>query len=162
MGTSMIIGDVMSAVSGLEGKIEGLGTSALVVVSIVILIGLFGIQIFGTSKEGLTFAPCLALWFFSLGSIRLYNLGSCLNSVKAWSSLGGCVLCITGAEAMFADLGHFSVPSIQIAFSFVVFPCLLLAYIGQAAYLLDLLIAGLSNSWCFHVFYSWYMCLSCW
>lgn len=162
MGTSMIIGDgiltpaisVMSAVSGLEGRIEGFGTSALVMVSIVILIGLFGIQRFGTSKVGLTFAPCLALWFFSLGSIGLYNLIKHdvsvvkainpvyiylffkKNSVKAWSSLGGCVLCITGAEAMFADLGHFSVPSIQIAFSFVVFPCLLLAYMGQAAYLL--------------------------
>ncbi|MFS8018392.1 putative potassium transporter [Helianthus anomalus] len=161
MGTSMIIGDgiltpaisVMSAVSGLEGKIQGFGTGALVIVSVVILVGLFGIQRFGTSKVGMTFAPCLALWFFSLGSIGLYNLIKYnvsvvkainplyiylffkKNSFKAWSSLGGCVLCITGAEAMFADLGHFSVPSIQIAFSFVVFPCLLLAYMGQAAYL---------------------------
>ncbi|KAL7609229.1 hypothetical protein Lser_V15G11449 [Lactuca serriola] len=162
MGTSMIIGDgiltpaisVMSAVSGLQGKIEGFGTNALVIVSIVILVGLFGIQRFGTSKVGLTFAPMLGLWFFSLGSIGLYNLIKHdvsvvkainpvyiylffkKNSVKAWSSLGGCVLCITGAEAMFADLGHFTVPSIQIAFSFVVFPCLLLAYMGQAAYLM--------------------------
>lgn len=162
MGTSMIIGDgiltpaisVMSAVSGLEGKIQGFGTGALVTVSVVILVGLFGIQRFGTSKVGLTFAPCLALWFFSLGAIGLYNLIKHdiyvvkainpfyiylffkKNSIKAWSSLGGCVLCITGAEAMFADLGHFSVPSIQIAFSFVVFPCLLLAYMGQAAYLM--------------------------
>ncbi|KAL8228925.1 hypothetical protein R6Q57_013825 [Mikania cordata] len=162
MGTSMIIGDgiltpaisVMSAVSGLEGKIQGFGTSALVIVSVIILVGLFGIQRFGTSKVGLTFAPCLAVWFFSLGSIGLYNLIKHniyvvkainpvyiylffkKNSFKAWSSLGGCVLCITGAEAMFADLGHFSVPSIQIAFSFVVFPCLLLAYMGQAAYLM--------------------------
>lgn len=161
-GTSMIIGDgiltpamsVMSAVSGLEGKIPGFGTGALVSVSVVILVGLFGIQRFGTSKVGLAFAPCLALWFFSLGSIGLYNLIKYdisvvkainpayiyfffkKNSVKAWSALGGCVLCITGAEAMFADLGHFSVPSIQIAFSFVVFPCLLLAYLGQAAYLM--------------------------
>ncbi|KAJ9549299.1 hypothetical protein OSB04_021842 [Centaurea solstitialis] len=170
-GTSMIIGDgiltpamsvvllqaviaVMSAVSGLEGKIPGFGTGALVSVSAVILVGLFCIQRFGTSKVGLTFAPCLALWFFSLGSIGLYNLIKYdlsvvrainpayiylffkKNSVKAWSALGGCVLCITGAEAMFADLGHFSVPSIQIAFSFVVFPCLLLAYMGQAAYLM--------------------------
>ncbi|KAI3729035.1 hypothetical protein L6452_17681 [Arctium lappa] len=161
-GTSMIIGDgiltpamsVMSAVSGLEGKIPGFNTGALVSVSVVILVGLFGIQRFGTSKVGLTFAPCLALWFFSLGSIGLYNLIKYdisvvkainpayiyfffkKNSVKAWSALGGCVLCITGAEAMFADLGHFSVPSIQIAFSFVVFPCLLLAYLGQAAYLM--------------------------
>ncbi|MCO5554037.1 hypothetical protein L7F22_007563 [Adiantum nelumboides] len=56
---------------------------------------------------------------------------------QAWISLGGIVLCITGAEAMFADLGHFSVPSIQVAFGFVVYPCCLLAYLGQAAYLMS-------------------------
>ncbi|PNX78835.1 potassium transporter 12-like protein, partial [Trifolium pratense] len=55
---------------------------------------------------------------------------------KAWSAFGGCVLCVTGSEAMFADLGHFSVRAIQIAFTCMVFPCLLLAYMGQAAYLL--------------------------
>lgn len=161
MGTSMVIGDgiltpaisVMSAVSGLQGQIEGFGTGALVITSIVILIALFNIQRFGTSKVGVTFAPILALWFFSLGAIGLYNMikhdisvVKAVNPVyiylffrkntrKAWSALGGCVLCITGAEAMFADLGHFSVPSIQIAFTSVVFPCLLLAYMGQAAYL---------------------------
>ncbi|KAL7240995.1 hypothetical protein ACSBR2_006593 [Camellia fascicularis] len=162
MGTSMVIGDgiltpaisVMSAVSGLQGEISGFGTNAVVIVSIVILIGLFSIQQFGTGKVAFAFAPALALWFVSLGCIGLYNLikydTSVLrafnpvyiyfffknNTVKAWSALGGCVLCITGAEAMFADLGHFSVPSIQIAFTCVVFPCLLLAYMGQAAYLM--------------------------
>ncbi|KAL0385571.1 UNVERIFIED_CONTAM: putative potassium transporter 12 [Sesamum radiatum] len=162
MGTSMIIGDgiltpaisVMSAVSGLQGRIPGFGTDALVITSIVILIGLFSIQRFGTSKVGFMFAPALALWFFSLGAIGIYNMFKYditvlkavnpfyiylffkKNSANGWSALGGCVLCITGAEAMFADLGHFSVPSIQIAFTTVVFPCLLLAYMGQGAYLL--------------------------
>uniref|UniRef100_A0A7N0TEU4 Potassium transporter n=1 Tax=Kalanchoe fedtschenkoi TaxID=63787 RepID=A0A7N0TEU4_KALFE len=163
MGTSMVIGDgiltpamsVMSAVSGLQGQIPGFDADAVVIVSIVILAGLFSIQQFGTSKVGFSFAPALALWFFSLGSIGIYNLVkydlSVLrafnpvyiylffshNSLKAWSALGGCVLCITGAEAMFADLGHFTVLSIQIAFTSVVFPCLFLAYIGQAAYLME-------------------------
>ncbi|XP_052312329.1 putative potassium transporter 12 isoform X3 [Populus trichocarpa] len=161
-GTSMVIGDgiltpamsVMSAVSGLQGEISGFGTSAVVVVSIIILLGIFSIQRFGTGKVGFMFAPVLALWFFSLGAIGIYNLVkhdiSVLkalnpayiyfffkkNSSAAWSALGGCVLCITGAEAMFADLGHFSVQSIQIAFTCVVFPCLLLAYMGQASYLM--------------------------
>ncbi|XP_061975031.1 putative potassium transporter 12 isoform X1 [Populus nigra] len=161
-GTSMVIGDgiltpamsVMSAVSGLQGEISGFGTSAVVVVSIIILLGIFNIQRFGTGKVGFMFAPVLALWFFSLGAIGIYNLVkhdiSVLkalnpayiyfffkkNSSAAWSALGGCVLCITGAEAMFADLGHFSVQSIQIAFTCVVFPCLLLAYMGQASYLM--------------------------
>ncbi|XP_065874405.1 putative potassium transporter 12 [Euphorbia lathyris] len=162
MGTSMVIGDgiltpaisVMSAMSGLQGEISGFGTSALVIVSIVVLVALFSIQCFGTGKVGFLFAPVLALWFFSLASIGLYNLVthdiSVLrafnpayiyfffkkNSTDAWSALGGCVLCITGAEAMFADLGHFNVKAIQIAFSCVVFPCLLLAYMGQASYLM--------------------------
>ncbi|XP_031400588.1 putative potassium transporter 12 isoform X2 [Punica granatum] len=163
MGTSMIIGDgiltpaisVMSAVSGLQGELEGFGTNAVVIVSIVILLGLFSIQRFGTGKVGFLFAPILALWFFCLGSIGLYNLIKHditvlravnpayiyyffkKNSGLAWSALGGCVLCITGAEAMFADLGHFTVRAIQVAFSCVVFPCLLLAYMGQAAYLMQ-------------------------
>ncbi|KAI9169468.1 hypothetical protein LWI28_012703 [Acer negundo] len=162
MGTSMVIGDgiltpaisVMSAVSGLQGQIKGFGTSAVVIVSIILLIALFSIQQFGTGKVGFMFAPVLALWFFSLGSIGIYNMVKHdisvvrafnpayiylffkKNTKDAWSALGGCVLCVTGAEAMFADLGHFSVQSIQIAFSFVVFPCLLLAYMGQAAYLM--------------------------
>lgn len=162
MGTSMIIGDgiltpamsVMSAVSGLQGRIPGFGTNALVITSIIILGALFSIQRYGSSKVGFTFAPALALWFFSLGSIGIYNLLKHdvtvlralnpvyiylffkKNSINGWSALGGCVLCITGAEAMFADLGHFSVKSIQIAFTSVVFPCLFLAYFGQAAYLM--------------------------
>nr|XP_034923191.1 putative potassium transporter 12 isoform X3 [Populus alba] len=131
-----------------------LSIDAVVVVSIIILVGLFSIQQFGTGKVGFLFAPVLGLWFVSLGSIGIYNLVKHdisvikalnpayiyfffkKNSGAAWSALGGCVLCITGAEAMFADLGHFSVEPIQIAFTCVVFPCLLLAYMGQASYLM--------------------------
>ncbi|KAL2344313.1 hypothetical protein Fmac_005598 [Flemingia macrophylla] len=162
LGASMVIGDgiltpaisVMSAISGLQDQINGFGSGEVVGISIAVLVVLFSIQRFGTGKVGFMFAPVLALWFFSLGSIGLYNIVkydiTCLRAVNpayiyyffknhgkgAWSALGGCVLCITGAEAMFADLGHFSVPAIQIAFTCVVFPCLLLAYMGQAAYLI--------------------------
>lgn len=91
-------------------------TAAVVVVSIIILVVLFSIQRFGTGKVGFLFAPILALWFFSLGAIGIYNLVkhdiSVLrafnpvyiylffkkNSVDAWSALGGCVLCITGTS----------------------------------------------------------------
>ncbi|KAK4402813.1 putative potassium transporter 12 [Sesamum angolense] len=136
---------VMSAVSGLQGRIPGFGTDALVITSIVILVGLFSIQKFGTSKVGFMFAPALALWFFSLGAIGIYNLFKYdiavvkavnpfyiylffkKNSTNGWSALGGCVLCITGAEAMFADLDSFHRCRL---------PLLLLAYMGQAAYLL--------------------------
>uniref|UniRef100_J3MX31 Potassium transporter n=2 Tax=Oryza brachyantha TaxID=4533 RepID=J3MX31_ORYBR len=162
MGTSMVIGDgiltpsmsVMSAVSGLQGRVPGFGTDAVVIMSILVLVLLFSVQRFGTGKVGFMFAPVLALWFLNLGLVGIYNMVKYdisvvrgfnpvyiylffkTNGIKAWSSLGGCVLCITGAEAMFADLGHFSVKSIQVAFTAVVFPCLLIAYMGQAAYLM--------------------------
>ncbi|KAF9613696.1 hypothetical protein IFM89_010138 [Coptis chinensis] len=122
MGTSMIIGDgiltpamsVMSVVSGLQGEISGFDEDAVVMTSTSILVALFSIQRFGTSKVGLTFAPVLALWFFCLASIGIYNVFrhdlSVLKAInpayiylffqrngrKAWSALGGCVLCITG------------------------------------------------------------------
>ncbi|KAK4261296.1 hypothetical protein QN277_004315 [Acacia crassicarpa] len=163
LGTSMVIGDgiltpaisVTSSISGLQDEINGIGTKAVVIISIVVLLGLFSIQKFGTSKVAFLFSPVIALWFFSLGSIGIYNIltydVSVLkafnpayiyyffkkNTTRAWSALGGCVLCITGSEAMFADLGHFSVRAIQIAFTCVVFPCLLFAYMGQAAYLIQ-------------------------
>ncbi|XP_048549559.1 potassium transporter 23 [Triticum urartu] len=162
MGTSMVIGDgiltpsmsVMSAVSGLQGQVAGFDADAVVIISILVLVLLFSVQSFGTGKVGIMFAPVLALWFLNLGSIGIYNIIKYdtsvvralnpmyiyyffkMNGIKAWSALGGCVLCITGAEAMFADLGHFTVKSIQLAFTAVVFPCLLIAYMGQAAYLM--------------------------
>ncbi|XP_027062950.1 potassium transporter 5-like [Coffea arabica] len=158
LGTSMVIGDgvltpcisVLSAVSG----IPSLGQDAIVGISIVILIILFCVQRFGTDKVGFTFAPAICLWFLFISGIGLYNLFKHdvgvlrafnpkyivdyfkRNGKKGWISLGGVVLCITGTEAMFADLGHFSVRAIQISFSSIVLPALLAAYIGQAAYLM--------------------------
>ncbi|KAF3676538.1 Potassium transporter 5 [Capsicum annuum] len=157
LGTSMVIGDgvltpcisVLSAVSG----IKPLGQEAVVGISVAILVALFCAQRFGTDKVGYTFAPAICIWFMFISGIGLYNLFkydvSVLrafnpkylinyfqrNGKKGWISLGGVFLCITGSEAMFADLGHFSVRSIQISFSCLVFPALLSAYSGQAAYL---------------------------
>ncbi|XP_075480933.1 potassium transporter 5-like [Primulina tabacum] len=157
LGTSMVIGDgiltpcisVLSAVGG----ISGLSKDAIAYISIAILIALFVMQRFGTDKVGYTFAPAICLWFLFITGIGAYNLFKHdirvlrafnplyivhyfrRNGHKAWVSLGGVVLCITGTEAMFADLGHFNVPAIQISFSGIVFPAIIIAYIGQAAYL---------------------------
>ncbi|KAL3637069.1 Potassium transporter 5 [Castilleja foliolosa] len=157
LGTSMVIGDgvltpcisVLSAVGG----IKQLNQDGVVYISIVILIILFCVQRFGTDKIGYSFAPAIFLWFLFISGIGLYNLFKHdvtvlrafnpkyivdyfkRNGKKGWISLGGVVLCITGTEAMFADLGHFNVPAVQISFSGIVFPALLTAYIGQAAYL---------------------------
>ncbi|KAI3442776.1 Fe2OG dioxygenase domain-containing protein [Psidium guajava] len=158
MGTSMVIGDgvltpsisVLSAVSG----IKSLGKDAVVGISVAILIVLFSVQRFGTDRVGFSFAPIIFVWFVFISGIGLFNLFkydiSVLrafnpkyivdyfnrNGKQAWVSLGGIFLCITGTEAMFADLGHFNVRAIQISFSCLVFPALLTAYSGQAAYLM--------------------------
>nr|XP_016515890.1 PREDICTED: potassium transporter 5-like [Nicotiana tabacum] len=140
---------VLSAVSG----IKPLGQEAIVGVSVAILVALFCFQRFGTDKVGYSFAPAICIWFCLISGTGMYNLFkhdvSVLrafnpkyifnyfkrNGKKGWLSLGGVILCITGSEAMFADLGHFSVRSVQISFSCLVFPSILSAYIGQAAYL---------------------------
>ncbi|MED6204735.1 Potassium transporter 5 [Stylosanthes scabra] len=157
-GTSMVIGDgiltpsisVLSAVSGIS---TSMGQGAVVGITIVILIGLFCYQRFGTDKVGFTFAPIIFVWFSFIAGIGIYNLFTHdigvlrafnpkyivdyfkRNGKQAWLSLGGVFLCITGSEAMFADLGHFNVRAIQMSFSFITCPSILAAYIGQAAYL---------------------------
>ncbi|KAL1812143.1 hypothetical protein DCAR_0624339 [Daucus carota subsp. sativus] len=162
-GTSMVIADgvvtptmsVMSAVGGLRIGVPGIEQDHVVMISVAFLIVLFSLQRYGTSKVGLVIGPALFIWFCLLGGIGIYNLviydSSVLkafnpvhiyyyfkrNSTKAWYSLGGCLLCATGSEAMFADLCYFSVRSVQLTFVLLVLPCLLLGYLGQAAYLMN-------------------------
>ncbi|KAK7367881.1 hypothetical protein VNO80_09901 [Phaseolus coccineus] len=162
IGTCMVIGDgiltpaisVFSAVSGLELSMSK-ETHAYVEVpaSCIILIGLFALQHYGTHRVGFLFAPVIIVWLFCISTIGIYNIFhwnphvyKALSPYYAiqllrktqkggWMALGGILLCITGSEAMFADLGHFSQLSIKIAFTSVVYPSLILAYMGQAAYL---------------------------
>ncbi|XP_042006365.1 potassium transporter 7-like isoform X2 [Salvia splendens] len=162
-GTSMVILDgvvtpamsVISAVGGLDVGISGFEQEHVVMISVAFLIILFSVQRYGTSKVGIVVGPALFIWFCSLGGIGIYNLVKYdskvlrafnpihiyyffkRNSTKAWYSLGGCILCATGSEAMFADLCYFSVRSVQLTFVFLVLPCLLLGYLGQAAYLME-------------------------
>ncbi|QCD76549.1 KUP system potassium uptake protein [Vigna unguiculata] len=163
IGTSMVIANgvvtpamsVLSSVGGLKVGVEVIEKDEVVMISVACLIILFSVQKYGTSKVGLAVGPALFLWFCSLAGIGIYNLlkydNSVLrafnpihiyyffkrNSTKAWYSLGGCLLSATGSEAMFADLCHFSVRSVQLSFVFLVLPCLILGYLGQAAYLME-------------------------
>lgn len=162
VGACMVIGDgiltpalsVFSAVSGLE-----LSTSKEhheyieVPIACAILIFLFAVQHYGTHRVGFVFAPIVITWLLCISSVGLYNIIRWNPQVYqalspyymykflrktqkgGWMSLGGILLCMTGSEAMYADLGHFSQLSIKLAFSFVVYPALILAYMGQAAYL---------------------------
>ncbi|MFS8014411.1 putative potassium transporter [Helianthus anomalus] len=111
------------------------------------------VQRFGTDRVGYSFAPIICVWFALIGGIGVYNFIKFDPSVAkainpkyiidyfkrngkdGWISLGGVVLAITGTEAMFADLGHFTVKSIQISMGCVVYPALITAYSGQASWL---------------------------
>ncbi|KAL5141067.1 Potassium transporter 11 [Glycine soja] len=162
VGTCMVIGDgiltpaisVLSAVGGIKVNHADLSNGVVVLVAVVILVGLFSVQHYGTDRVGWLFAPIVLLWFLLIGGIGIFNICKYGSSVlkafsplyiyrylqregkDGWLSLGGILLSITGTEALFADLAHFPVSSVQIAFTLLVFPCLLLAYSGQAAYLM--------------------------
>ncbi|KAI4340609.1 hypothetical protein MLD38_025427 [Melastoma candidum] len=139
----------------------GVGSEAEVLISCGILVLLFTVQRFGTDKVGFSFALIILVWFAFIGMIGLYNLfkhdvgilralnpyymidylrrnGRQVGHRSEESSTAQQHILIkleTGTEAMFADLGHFNMPAIQTSFSFIVFPVLLMAYTGQAAYL---------------------------
>ncbi|WVZ85452.1 hypothetical protein U9M48_032379 [Paspalum notatum var. saurae] len=161
LGTSMVMGDgtltpaisVLSAVSGIREKAPSLSQNAVVWISVAILLMLFSVQRFGTDKVGYTFAPVISVWFLLIAGIGMYNLvvhdiGVLRafnpwyivqyfkrNGKDGWISLGGVILCVTGTEGMFADLGHFNIRAVQISFNGILFPSVALSYIGQAAYL---------------------------
>ncbi|PIN10086.1 hypothetical protein CDL12_17329 [Handroanthus impetiginosus] len=162
IGACMVIGDgiltpaisVFSAVSGVELAMEKEHHKYVEVpVACIVLIALFALQHYGTHKVGFLFAPVVITWLLCISAIGLYNIFYWNPHVykalsphyiyrflkktqkEGWMSLGGILLCITGSEAMFADLGHFSQLSIKIAFTSMVYPSLILAYMGQAAYL---------------------------
>ncbi|KAL8162159.1 hypothetical protein V2J09_013648 [Rumex salicifolius] len=144
IGACMVIGDgiLTPAISDIE-----------VPIACAILIFLFAVQHYGTHRVGFVFAPIVIAWLLCISSIGVYNIirwnphiykalspyymYKFLRKTQkgGWMSLGGILLCMTGSEAMYADLGHFSQLSIKLAFSFVVYPSLILAYMGQAAYL---------------------------
>ena len=161
LATALFYGDaiitpaisVLSAVEGLE--IVGNGFEQWVVpISIVILIGLFLIQSYGTAKVGIVFGPVMLFYFLIIGIMGLGGIlrdPTILAAVNPWwalnfflldpklafLALGSVVLAVTGAEALYADMGHFGRRSISVAWLYVAFPCLLLNYLGQSALLLD-------------------------
>ncbi|XP_018484349.2 potassium transporter 9 isoform X2 [Raphanus sativus] len=163
LGTCMMIGDgiltpaisVLSATGGIKLSSPKISSDVVVVMSIVILVGLFSMQHYGTDKVGWLFAPIVFIWFLFIGATGIYNI--CKHDTRVlkafsptyvylyfkrrgrdgWISLGGILLSITGTEALYADIAYFPLLAIQLAFTFFVFPCLLLAYCGQATYLVN-------------------------
>jgi KUP system potassium uptake protein len=159
-GASLFYGDavltpaisVLSAVEGLE-----VGTSAfkpyVVPIAAGVLVALFAIQRHGTGVVGLLFGPVCLLWFMALGAAGLWNIGKAPGVLAALDPshalrfatshgyasfvvLGSVLLAITGAEALYADMGHFGKRAIRIAWFGVAAPALVLNYFGQGALLM--------------------------
>jgi KUP system potassium uptake protein len=143
---------VLSAVEGLEVAAPGM-KSLVVPITLTVLTGLFMIQRFGTEAVGRLFGPVMALWFTILavsglakivhspGILRAlsptYGIAFFLdNGGVAFLALGSVVLAVTGAEALYADMGHFGRPAIRRAWFLLVFPALTLNYMGQGALIL--------------------------
>jgi KUP system potassium uptake protein len=160
VGVSLFYGDslitpaisVLSAVEGVKVAAPGLG-HVVVPVAAVILTVLFAVQRFGTGRVGALFGPVMLLWFGVLalaGVARVVEYPGVLRGLSpsyavlfvadhpwiAFVAMGAIVLVITGAEALYADMGHFGRPPIARAWLLAVFPALTLNYLGQGAMIL--------------------------
>jgi KUP system potassium uptake protein len=161
LGASLFYGDtlitpsisVLSAVEGLEIAAPALSHLVLPLAA-VILAALFAVQRWGTGRVGTLFGPVMILWFavlavaglhgivrsphVVLGLLPVYAVSFVLSHPYiAFVAVGAVVLVITGAEALYADMGHFGRPPIARAWFFVVFPALTINYLGQAALILE-------------------------
>jgi KUP system potassium uptake protein len=159
-GAALLYGDgmitpaitVLSAVEGLE-IVTPLFKPYVIPLTVLILIALFGFQRFGTGTVGVILGPITFLWFVTIAALgipQIFRAPEVLtsfnpyyavsffihNGVHGFVTLGAVVLCVTGAEALYADMGHFGRKPIKIAWFGLVFPALLLNYLGQGAILL--------------------------
>ncbi|OGT89532.1 MAG: potassium transporter Kup [Gammaproteobacteria bacterium RIFOXYA12_FULL_61_12] len=140
---------VLSAVEGLKVATPAL-TPLVIPLALGILIGLFMLQRRGTARMGVLFGPVMVIWFLTLGGLgllKIIQVPSVLEAVNPWYALnfflhhkayaflalGAVVLAVTGAEALYADMGHFGKKPIRLAWFILVLPALLLNYFGQGA-----------------------------
>lgn len=159
-GATLFYGDsVITPAVSVMGAIEGLEVinpafkAYVLPLSLGVLLGLFLIQRLGTHAVGKVFGPVLTLWFVVLAVIGLVHIQrqpqilAALNPLEAFNfllargwhvfaALGAFVLALTGAEALYADMGHFGAKPIRLAWTVLVFPSLILNYMGQGALLM--------------------------
>ena len=159
-GASLFFGDgvITPAITTLSA-IEGLEIAApqlhhwIVPMTVVVLLGLFLTQRYGTAKIGKAFGPITIVWFLAIAALGLMNIThnpEVIHALNPWWAvkffidhgwhgifiLGAIVLAVTGGEALYADMGHFGRVPIQIAWNFFVLPSLMLNYLGQGALVL--------------------------
>ncbi|QNP59729.1 potassium transporter Kup [Paenacidovorax monticola] len=143
---------VLSAMEGLE-LVTPVLKPYVVPATVAVLVGLFVMQRFGTGVVGRLFGPIIVLWFATLGIVGALHIVrqpailAALNPLRAldflaargwhlFAAVGAIVLALTGAEALYADMGHFGRRPIQLAWSVIVLPALALNYMGQGALLM--------------------------
>ncbi|MEO7494591.1 MAG: potassium transporter Kup [Massilia sp.] len=160
-GATMFYGDsVITPAISVLGAIEGLEVAApglsryVVPLSIVVLVTLYSVQRRGTAGIGRWFGPVMLVWFFALAAMGVINIAkapqilAALNPLHAFEfmfrnryiafvALGAVVLAFTGAEALYADMGHFGKKPIRAAWFMVCFPALALNYLGQGGLLMS-------------------------
>jgi KUP system potassium uptake protein len=161
LGAALIYGDgvitpaisVLSALEGVNVVTESLKPYVMPM-AVVILLVLFGAQRFGTEKIGRAFGPVMLLWFIVIAVLGVASILKHPDVIAAvdpryairfmaasgragFLVLGGVFLCITGGEALYADMGHFGKGPIRRSWYVVVLPALLLSYAGQTAFLID-------------------------
>lgn len=159
-GAALLYGDgvitpaisVLSAIEGLEVATKAAAPAVIPLTCIVLLL-LFSVQKFGTASVGKLFGPILLIWFAVIGTLGINAIIRnpqillavnpvyavdffVLNKLHGMVVLGSVVLCITGGEALYADLGHFGSKAIRMSWLSIAFPALLLNYFGQGALLL--------------------------
>ena len=160
-GAALIYGDgaitpaisVLSALEGLE-LVAPLFKPYILPMAVVVLAGLFLIQPFGTAFIGRAFGPVMLLWFATISILGLAGIRHdpsvllainplyavnflATNGMTGFLVLGGVFLCVTGAEALYADMGHFGAQPIRFTWLAIVFPSLVLSYAGQGAFVLS-------------------------
>ncbi|HEV2286921.1 MAG TPA: KUP/HAK/KT family potassium transporter [Steroidobacteraceae bacterium] len=159
-GAALIYGDgaitpAISVLSALEGLtiVEPSLQHYVLPLTVAVLLGLFLVQPLGTARIGRAFGPVMTLWFVTialLGVVGVARHPGILWALNPWYALdylahggraaflvlGGVFLCVTGAEALYADMGHFGARPIRVAWSALVFPSLVLNYAGQGAIVL--------------------------
>jgi KUP system potassium uptake protein len=160
-GASLFYGDaVLTPAISVLSAVEGLavGTAAfkpyIVPLATCILIALFAIQRYGTGVVGMAFGPVCALWFVSIGGVGLWHIAqtpivlraidpvyalhfATAHGYASFLVLGSVLLAFTGAEALYADMGHFGKRAIRVAWFGVAAPSLVLNYFGQGALLIE-------------------------
>jgi len=160
-GAALIYGDgaitpAISVLSALEGLdiVTSTFRPYILPAAVVILVALFAIQPLGTTRIGRAFGPIMALWFLVMAVLGIWGIVQHptvlfaidpraglaylrTGGLTGFLVLGGVFLCVTGAEALYADMGHFGARPIRLAWSALVFPSLVLNYAGQAALVLE-------------------------